>query len=211
MAPRSLAERMRLLLVLLCLGSVNTAHAAGDEEAIDTLGWRGTRWEMSTEELHAAFPGELARKRSTEGSLVSEWEIPAFNLAGGVFRVSFYFDLEKDTLQKVSLMMSVKRNVDVRKYLNNEDYRESLSAERASGPANTCVTLNKLMRQKYGSPTKSWDPSSTGEGVFKMTIEHHQWILPTTTLDILSADSFPIGGMCGLTYEPTKSEELEKI
>jgi hypothetical protein len=165
---------------------------------------------MSLTDLQEVLGDQLVHSSevSSEEQLVSEWEIPSFELTGVSFRVKFYYPPDADKLQRVSLNYSLNHEVDAENLFNKPDSALERSADSALF---VCNRLDGLLHKKYGAPTKTWGDDLDEGGMLEIRVRRYQWILPTTTVELTFLGNLVLGGNCGLVYEPTPSEDLDRI
>jgi hypothetical protein len=169
-----------------------TVAVAATAAGSDTSGWNGTRWGQKVSEVEALLqdataPSEPEASDGLEERLV----LPRFELAGFDYAVTLYFDPATEGLQRVSLQYDAKPPI--------ESGRDAQSA---------CGRVDDLLHKKYGPPTRNL---RNGERVSGLFMVHRHWILPTTTIRLLSADSVEVGGFCSIIYEATKSPDMDKV
>jgi hypothetical protein len=85
---------------------------------------------------------------------------------------------------------------------------EVAARQRRASAGSACATVDDLIHKKYGPPTRN---IHDGKVVAGLLMVHRHWILPTTTIRLLSADSVEVGGTCSIVYESTQSGEMDKI
>lgn len=186
---KAIGEVMRYSIAII-LFLVLSSAASGQE--VDTPGWYLTRWGTTVTEVKEAMPDvEAVESPELSDGLEGRLLLPSFELAGFEYSGLFYFNPSTDGLQRVSLKYEAKPPVP--------DGRDAQSA---------CGRVDDLLHKKYGPPTRNL---RNGERVSGLFMVHHQWILPTTTIRLLSADTIEVGGFCSIIYEATKSEEMDKI
>jgi len=158
----------------------------------DAPGWYGTHWGAKVPEIREKLPAtEVVPEPEVSDGMEGRLSLPVFELAGFEYSAILYFNPSTDGLQRVSLKYDAKPPV--------ESGRDAQSA---------CGRVDDLLHKKYGTPTRNL---RNGERVSGLFMTHRHWILPTTTIRLLSADSVEVGGFCSIIYEATESAEMEKI
>jgi hypothetical protein len=114
----------------------------------DVLGWEGTRWGMTGDEIDAAFKGRIVRiPVERRQNLVTERAIKSVELAGTQFTV--YFQMDERTSQLSQILFF-------------HDF-----ATTAAPPAHLLADLELSLIEKYGVPKlrgpdqQIWDFPST--------------------------------------------------
>jgi hypothetical protein len=174
-----------LLLLCLLTGSVLA-------EPPDSPGWNGTRWGQNSAQVQQllADSAKPAEGKASEG-LETRLEIATFELSGFPFRVELLFRPATDALQRVDL-----------------NYKTEPPVPKGREAATACARVEDLLVKKYGPATRNL---KNGESIGGLMMTHRHWVLPTTTIRLLAADTLAVGGFCSITYEPTKSAELDKV
>jgi len=180
---------MKYATVTICFLMLSLSAFGQD---VDTPGWYGTEWGTGMAEVKTELPeaSEVSEPNMSDG-LEGRLALPSFDLAGFEYSVLLYFNPSTDGLQRVSLKYEAKPPV-----------------ERGRDAQSACSRVDDLLHKKYGSPTRNLRDGERVSGLFMV---HRHWILPTTTIRLLSADSVEVGGFCSIIYESTESAEMEKI
>lgn len=165
---------MRNVLPLMIL--LMACFPAFAQEA-DAPGWYGTQWGAKVPEIREELPAtEIVSEPEVSDGMEGRLTLPVFELAGFEYSAILYFNPSTDGLQRVSLKYDAKPPVD-----------PGRNAQTA------CGRVDDLLHKKYGTPTRNL---RNGERVSGLFMTHRHWILPTTTIRLLSADSVEVGGFC---------------
>lgn len=146
----------------------------------DVVGWQGTTWGMTLEEVQQAVPAAKRLKDKPENGMVFALSIPKYKVAGHDFSVSFRFNAtEPMKLKQVSVAIAGS--------MSPKEYWE------------TFASLEKLLTEAYGAPALRRDTATPGE--IRVQKKYRNWFLKNTKIE-LSIQALASVVILTVVYEP---------
>jgi hypothetical protein len=179
-----------LVLVFCCLG------ASAQTPPKDVSGWRDAKWGMTEEQLQKLFKSEVTRLPQTRrGSAYhSNLVIPAYEVAGTKFEVTFNIDNETNTLAEVTLRPTDESSL----YFPQALFKR----------------LEALLAEKYGSPTRRTRPEDKQDTPGMASVEA-VWEFASTKISLgyleHSQPTMKQFNLFSLSYEKPSKVALDRI
>jgi hypothetical protein len=148
----------------------------------DLLGWQGTRWGMTSDEIAAAVGPELKRMPKPvffKGCYAEDY-LPAIELAGRPFEVLFQKAQSDDRLQQVLFRC-----------------KDDTIGKAAQPQGVLFNSIEELLTRKYGAATlRHGRPGLDLDASVS-------WVFPTTTIELWHLYIARVASILTITYFPT--------